>query len=233
MNWFKQAGCVAVVTAFCACAWGQDKPAAPLAVTAGLVAAYDFNAAADGVVRDLTGNGHDAKLSGAAVFADSPEGKALVLDGTAVLTVAEAPALQGTEAVTVDAWVQVDDETEDFRVVAVRGGSAWRVMIAAKNSVYFGMKGTGGRLDMGAGKAEQGKWTRITAVFARPKAELYVNGERVAEQKYDGAMHAAPGIVIGGYAPKQNGFVGKLDQLRVYSIARPPQAGDEKALPAK
>ena len=233
MNWIERVGCVVLAAVLCACAWGQEKPEVPPAVDKGLVAAYDFNGAADGVVRDITGNGVDAKVTGASVFADSPEGKALVLDGNVILTTAAAPGLQSLEAVTVDVWLQVDDVASDYRVVATRGGSAWRMMIAAKNGVYFGMKGEGKRMDLGAGKVETGKWTRITAVFAKPNVGVYVDGKRVAEHKHDFAMNAGGGLVIGGYAPGKNGFIGKLDQLRVYNIARPPQAGDEKPLPAK
>lgn len=216
--------------------------AKPVPVTEGLVAAWDFRGADPKIAKDVTGNGHDAKLArGAIEYVDSPAGKAAKFDGKSVFVVKPSKDFDTPDKVTVDVWVRIDGEPEKkiYRVIATRGGSYFRVQQTPTNAAYFGMKGKANgkksRVDLGGGKLTPGQWHRITGVYKQPVVELYLNGKKINSTKKPGfAAPAGASITIGagnsgGFAP----FIGCIDQVRVYNIARPPQKGDEKPLTAK
>jgi len=224
---------VALLCAFVVAASAAEAPGAPaIPATEGLVAAWDFRNADAKVVKDLTGNGHDAMIvKGTPTYVESPTGKAIVLDGSAALSVKEHPDFAGADAVTIDVWVWADELADTYRVIANKGGAAWRIQVAPKNKAYFGMKGQGKRMDMGAGTLAPNTWNRITGVFEKPTAELYVNGKKVGSRKWNFSMHEKGAICIGAYSAKlQHPLKGRIDQLRIYNIARRPQPGDEKPL---
>ena len=212
-------------------------------VTEGLVAAWDFRGADPKIAKDVTGNGHDAKLvRGAVEYVDSPTGKAAKFDGKSVFVVKPSKELAKPDVVTVDAWFRVaeaPDKKKIYRVIATRGGSCFRVQETPTSAAYFGMKGKANgkkaRVDMGGGKLVPGTWHRITGVYKQPDVALYLDGKRISATKKPNFEMAPGGSITigagnsGAFAP----FIGCIDQVRVYNIARPPQKGDEKPLPEK
>ena len=70
------------------------------------MAAYGFNEGSGTVVSDVSGNGNNGTISGATWTTSGKYGNALSFNGTnALVTINNAPSLQLTSAMTVEAWV--------------------------------------------------------------------------------------------------------------------------------
>jgi len=227
-----------VPAALSAIGFAADPPMESVPVTEGLVAAWDFRGEGAEVARDVTGNGHDAKIGGAPTYVDSPTGRALVLDDRLRVYVKDHEALRLQDALTIDAWIRVDEPSDTYRAVLVKGNAAYRMQVSPKNTAYFGIKGTvpdnsKPRLDFGRGALKLKTWHRITAVWQKPVITLYVDGEKVGSGKKDITPHLEGSLTIGSYGGKSYKFEGMIDQIRLYNIPRPPQAGDEKPIEMK
>ena len=226
-----------LVASVASLATAQDvvKPG-PAPVDKGLVAAWDFRGAEPKLVKDITGNGHDAAVRGTVSYADSPSGKAIMLDGKSYLFVKDHKDLQLPEQVTVDVWLWTDETSEKYQAVLVKDGPNYRIQVTPKLEAYFGMKGKTSagkkaRLDMGAGKMKPMAWHRVTGVWNKGVAEIYLDGKKVVSAKKDIIPNVVGNLYIGRYG-KSYTFKGRIDQIRIYRIARPPQPGDEKPLAA-
>ena len=78
----------------------------PPASPAGLVAAYSFNEGNGTTVNDTSGKGNHGTISGAQWTDSGRYGKALVFNGVkAWVTVNDAPSLDLTAGMTLEAWV--------------------------------------------------------------------------------------------------------------------------------
>jgi hypothetical protein len=131
-----------------------------------------------------------------------------------------------TDQVTVDVWLMVDDVTRtEPGCVVDKGGERYRIQITGATPT-FGLKGEGERLDLGGRKLQQGQWHRVTGVFDRPNASLYVDGELVAERTWDHAIDAGGDLIVGSKAGTVYMFKGKVDELRIYDYPRPPRDDD-------
>ena len=75
------------------------------AADAGLVAAYSFNEGTGSTVGDASGTGNDGTIEGATWSTSGKHGGALEFDGTAKVTIADAPSLRLTTGMTLEAWV--------------------------------------------------------------------------------------------------------------------------------
>jgi Concanavalin A-like lectin/glucanases superfamily len=211
-------------------------------VDKGLVAAYDFRGGDTAAVKDLTGRGHDAKTSaGAPTIEDGAAGKVLVLDGKSCLVVAAHKDFDIDKALTIDAWVQADEiNKEGYQNFIARERASFRLQCTPKNMAYFGMKGPGPeqkRVDLQTKTTLQAKkWYRVTGVYKKPTLTLYIDGKKVAKRNTVPEFESfnKGKVVIGAYSVKgKQGLKGKIAQIRIYNIARPPQAGDEKPLAVK
>ena len=114
-----------------------------------------------------------------------------------------------------------------------KSGAVWRVQTMPGLKPYFGMKGKsaegkGIRVDLARGALKAGAWHRITCVWKKPVYELYVDGKLVQKSKKVLTPHPGGSINIGSYSGKSAFLKGRIDQIRLYNIARPPQEGDEK-----
>ncbi len=191
------------------------------------VATWDFNGHFRRLARDVAHDTHHAAASTDIELVDSPGGKAAVFDGADTYYRAKGhPDLAMTDQVTVDVWLMVDDVTRtEPGCVVDKGGERYRIQITGATPT-FGLKGEGERLDLGGGKLQQGQWHRVTGVFDRPNASLYVDGELVAERTWDHAIDAGGDLIVGSKAGTVYMFKGKVDELRIYDYPRPPRDDD-------
>ena len=78
-----------------------DSPLVPA-----LIAAWSFDEVTGSVARDASGNGHDGAVNGAA-WGTGVFGGGLTFDGTDdSVRIADAPALNPTEAISITAWIR-------------------------------------------------------------------------------------------------------------------------------
>jgi hypothetical protein len=69
-----------------------------------------------------------------------------------------------------------------------------------------------------------GEWTHVACSYDGATATLYVDGYVAATAMGTGPLGAgnADGSAIGGNSPTGDTLVGKLDQMRVWNVARTP-----------
>ncbi len=191
------------------------------------VATWNFNDDLRGLMRDTASDAHHAVASQDVVQVDSPGGKAAVFDGLNTFYRAKGhPDLVMADQVTVDVWLMLDDvERPEPACIVDKGGERYRIQITGTTPT-FGLKATDARMDLSGGTLEQGQWHRVTGVFDRPNASLYVDGELVAERQWDHEIDAGGDLILGSKAGTVYFFMGKLDEVRIYDYPRPPRPDD-------
>jgi len=218
--------------AVCAVGLSPASRAAPVAgtpVQKGLVAAWDFRPGPRGMVEDLSGHRHHATVRGKAEFVKSPTGRALQFDGeTTAVIVRDHPDLVMTSALTLDLWVWIEKVPGGTACVLDKGGERYRLQLSGDGGLFFGLKKAGLRGDLIRGRLKPGAWHRVTCVFEKPTMELYLDGRKVGTRKWDSDIGPGSTLYLGGKAGRHDRFKGRIDQVRIYQIARRPQAGDEK-----
>lgn len=194
---------------------------------AGPVAAWTFNDNIQGLVRDVARGTHHLTASGLLQLVDAPGAKAAVFDGaTTFLRARNHPDLMMSDRVTVDVWLMVDTtQPPEPGCVVDKGGECYRIQL--DGAAMFGLKGGGQRLDLSGGKLEPGRWHRVTGVFDRPQARLYLDGEPVGERQWDNEIGAGGDLFIGAKSGTTYFFRGKVDEIRIYNYPRPPRPEDQ------
>ena len=148
-------------------------------------------------------------------------GKAIVLDTASRVTIQDSVLLD-TPSVTVEAWVYMTAPAP----AAARSG------VLDVNGQYGVFIKAGQVLACTPGAPAEGgviplnQWTHIACAASGGQAFAYINGQIVATAVYSAALATAPvdGGEIGGDNPLgDERFIGKLDVLRVYRVARTPQ----------
>ena len=206
-----------------------SSPAASVTVqnqiaVAGLVAAYAFAEGAGTVVGDASGRGNPGMVSGATWTTAGRNGKALSFDGVDDwVTVADAPSLDLSTAMTLEAWVKPDLLSRPWQSLFVK---------EAPNSLAYALYLTGGGTaqvnawwtdaqGMYANPVQQGVWTHVAVTAGANTMRLYVNGAQVRSKAISGSLAATTGALrIGGNAVWANEFFdGTLDDVRIYNRA--------------
>lgn len=194
----------------------------------GLVAHWSFDEGSGSVARDLSGNGHDATLSGTE-WVPSPRGHALRFDArddAARYGKPEAMNLAGDMSLAL--WVRTDPTVEPGKCHLLIGDTGWAV--DRNFSLY--LQGSGSlRFEWTDGKAVSAvlapgsllnntwKHLVVVAAYGTRRAVLYCDGELVAEAKMPfpitptGFKERLTGWFYNGY------FTGELDDVRLYSRA--------------
>ncbi|MFW5868507.1 MAG: LamG-like jellyroll fold domain-containing protein, partial [Armatimonadota bacterium] len=141
------------------------------------------------------------------------------------LRVPDDPALVMTDALTIDLWLMIDSADAGPQCIVDKRGERYRLQVSG-TGVMFGLKSGGERMDLSGGELTPGRWHRVTGVFDRPDARLYVDGEEVANTTWDHPIGPGGDLFIGSKAGVTYFFGGQIDELRIYDRARPPRAGD-------
>ncbi|MGD9497493.1 MAG: LamG-like jellyroll fold domain-containing protein [Armatimonadota bacterium] len=209
--------CVLAMLVLAAAALAQDGP----------VAAWSFNGSLRRMHQDVAGQAHHAIAHSDLPQVEAPGLQAVVFDGLDdYLQVPDDAALQMTDAVTVDLWLMLDEpDTGQPQCVVDKAGERYRIQVSGTTPM-LGLKSGGDRLDLSGGRLTPGRWHRVTGVFERPNATLYVDGEQVAAATWEHDIGPGGDLIIGSKAGTTYFFRGKLDELRIYNYARPPQPDD-------
>jgi hypothetical protein len=190
----------------------------------GLVAAYGFNETAGVQVSDASGQGNTGTISSATHTTTGKFGGALSFNGTSAwVTVADAPSLQLTSGVTVEAWVNPTS------------GSGWRAVVLKEtsNGLAYALYSANNasrpeaflhtNVDIGqAGTAAVAlnTWTHLAWTYDGSTLRVFVNGVQVGSRSVAGAMGASAGpLRIGGDSVWGEYYKGQIDEVRIYNRA--------------
>jgi len=198
----------------------NQSPARP-----GLVAAYGFNEAAGTVqVTDASGRGNTGTISGATRTTAGKFGGALSFNGTSAwVTVNDAPSLDLTTGMTIEAWVKPSTVT-GWRSVVLKeapGGLAYALYSGDNASHPAGYVHISSDIGVtGTTAMAANVWTHLAVTYDGTTLRLFVNGVRVRSQSAAGAAITTSGALrIGGNAFWGEYFKGLIDEVRIYNRA--------------
>jgi hypothetical protein len=212
---------------------GNSSESSPIQVTVvaapttpGLVAAYGFEEAAGTATDDASGNGNSGVISGATRIATGRYGSALSFDGVNdLVTVADAPSLDLTTGMTLEAWVYPTALSGYRTVVMKEVPSELAYCLYAHDgsprpAAYIN---TGTAIDptvAGSSSLPLNTWSHLAATYNGSTLVLYVNGTQVGSQVITGSLvQSANALRFGGNAVWGEYFQGRLDDVRVYNRA--------------
>jgi len=205
-------------------AWALSMPAAA-APGDGLVACWNFDEGAGGVLHDRSGNNNHGKIHGA-TWVRSGKGYALRFDGeNDYVDCGNSPSLDITGAVTLQAWVRPHAANRGEPGIAGKFFESYALTYYGNGYWYISSGGNNvsGRLKIGV-------WTHIAGTFDGSILRIYINGQeaQVKGSKYDRIKHGKNflmGCIVGDPTHKDaflrntGFFPGMIDGVRVHNRA--------------
>jgi fibronectin type 3 domain-containing protein len=206
---------------------GNARTSGPVTVTVdptGLVAAYGFEEASGTTAVDSSGKGNTGTLVNGPVRATTGKfGRTLTFDGTNdYVNVPDASSLDLTNAVTMEAWVNL----------ATAGGAAWRTALMKEQpgGLAYGLYAntdtnrpsahvyTTSEIDSrGTAQVAANTWTHLAATYDGATLRMYVNGVQTSSKAVTGAVvNSASALRIGGNSIWGEYLSGRIDEVRLY-----------------
>jgi glucose/arabinose dehydrogenase len=196
----------------------------------GLVAAYSFNEGTGSTLTDRTGQGHTGTITGAAWTTQGRFGSALAFDGVNDrVTVNDAPALDLTTGMTLEAWVYPTAlGAGSWRNVLIKerpGGEVYNLYANADTNAptMFVVRAAQPDAPLDARGSNQlplNTWTHLAATFNGTTLRVFVNGIEVGNRPVAGALLTSNGALqIGGNTVWGEYFEGRIDEVRIYNRA--------------
>ena len=208
----------------------------------GLVVWYAFEEGAGDVVRDLSGNGHDARLVNTPVWTSGRNGLAMGFDGKgAHLDCGNDEALRLTRNFTVAFWVKADAQPGWYATAMSWAKSVEKRMIGW--ALYVGLPCAPGVqprfywydplwILLGDGPGMQtNEWQHVTVTFDEDcRGVFYVNGIPHKRDRAPRPLTSHDGhLILGGLGRGvEYHFRGAMDDFRLYRRAL--SAGDVRDL---
>jgi hypothetical protein len=189
----------------------------------GLVAAYGFDEGSGSGVNDASGNGNSGTTTNAVWTTAGKFGGALVFNGeSSRVTIGDSPSLRLTSAMTLEAWVFPTQSNSQWRDVIYKGNDNYYLEATSTNG---GVPGAGGTfLDdplYGPVSLPLNTWSHLAVTYDRTVLRLYVNGTQVASVTASAPLAtSANPLQIGGDAIYGQHFAGRIDEVRIFSVAR-------------
>jgi Concanavalin A-like lectin/glucanases superfamily len=205
-----------------------------------LLAYWSFDEGKGDVCADTSGNKHTGKIRNTELvtWVDGRIGKALHFAGNrrknnkSVVTVKRLKA-DLSKGFSVEAWIKMDKDFNWKKGVAMlvsnAGGTygrgihfyyCWRYFMiqSAEGSKEKSWKAVGAVPDL------REKWVHVAATYDGNIYKIYVNGELKGSSKKDSKMvNANSTLSIGAaYAGAANGFLGIIDEVKIYNYALTP-----------
>jgi chitodextrinase len=193
------------------------------AASSTLVAAHSFNAGSGATVADASGLGNNGTIANAVWTINGKYGNALIFNGVnALVTIADAPSLRLTNAMTLEAWVNPTTVNRAWRDVIYKGTDNYYLEATSSRNPAAPLGGgsTFGET-WGTAALAANTWTHLAVTYDRVTLRIYVNGVQVSTKARTQviATSATP-LQIGGDSLFGQYFSGTIDEVRVYSSAR-------------
>jgi hypothetical protein len=189
------------------------------------VASYGFDEASGATVADASGDANTGTIAGATRTASGRYGGALSFDGIDdQVTVPDAPSLDLTTGMTLEAWLYPTAGGSSWRQAVLketRGGLAYGLYAFDGGGRPAGFVHTGADVGSSGGSAlALNAWSHLAATYDGRALRVFVNGSQVDQRSLTGAMTTSSGALkIGGNAVWGEFFKGRIDNVRVYDRA--------------
>ena len=223
------------------CAGRPAPPTAPGVAAAdpdALLVHYDFqdDFMAAGIVKDRSGNGHDARVNGAVAKTTGVSGgQAIAFSGDGYIQADSNPAAGRTD-VTFAFWFKTDDPGANYKLASAAWwnqgpGSGW---IMATHIPEFWSNDTQSVHLPGQPNNENhfpaGRWVNEVVTYDRKRIKEYTNGQLVNDWPSTGAaLGKGQPLVVGAWPPYfAYNFRGSLDEFQVFGRSLTP--GEIQAL---
>ena len=191
----------------------------------GLVAAYAFDEATGSTLSDASGNGNTGTISGA-TWTSGRYSYGLAFNGSSArVNVQDAPSLDLTSAMTLEAWVKPTTVTSSWRDVIYKGNDNYYLM--ATSSPGGTARPVGGATIAGVHQEAFGTvaitantFTHLATTYDGSAVRLFVNGTQVASKAATGSIATSTNqLQIGGDSIYGQYFAGTIDEVRIYNTA--------------
>jgi len=191
-----------------------------------LLARWEFDEVSDSNVPDLSGNGLTARLmNGARMVTDPMRGSVLSLDGQgSYVDCTRDPAFHITDAITVTAWIRVNQFDKGWQALVTKGDRTWRLQRDKDNDgIEFACSGV--RVDevqfgqlAGTTSVGDGQWHHVTGVYDGNHVYVYVDGVQDASCPASGKISVNDFPVLIGANAQAGGreWNGLIDDVRIY-----------------
>jgi hypothetical protein len=184
-----------------------------------LVACFQF----EGNTLDGSPHGNHAVASASASFDTGVSGQALRTDASSEVQIADSASIRlGPHEMTIEAWLFADELPTAGRVGIVDedGGPSIFIYANGDPQCFAG----GRRVAAGTGQVNAGVWTHVACTHTGTTTTIYVDGAPVLTDPGGGAIVAGTiGMAVAGNSPSGDPFIGRIDSVRVWQVARTPQ----------
>lgn len=188
------------------------------------IAYWSFDSIKKGVVPDLTGNGHDGKVTGKVKRVKGVSGKGVEFPGNQKVYIEchNLGDLNLTTQFTIEGWVYRTDTGTNWDGIICNGS------YKAGYQMFYGLRGQALYMYMNTDKQGYGpvkgnyipvkEWMHIVATFdsKAEKVKLYQNGILTAEETYKGKVKGFPKEFYLGRSKVSTAYRGKLDEVKIY-----------------
>lgn len=192
----------------------------------GLVAAYGFDEAQGPTVLDASGNGLTGTITGASRLGGR-FGRSILFDGAGDwVNVPDAPVLDLTAAMTLEAWVYRRSQPAGRRTLIAKEATTRRAYFldavgptGDRPAVGVSVSGVEQVLT-GGNVIPLREWTHVAGTYDGTRLRLYVNGVEVASRLQSGAIGVSSGALrVGANTVASEDFFGRIDEVRIYGRA--------------
>jgi hypothetical protein len=199
-----------------------------------LIAYWNFDEIVDNKIKDQTGNGHDAKVSGG-VLDEGKLGKA-ILFSAAEKNFVHAPNAEQfnlpNKQHTIMAWVKPRGLNQKGTAGIVNFPNGYAMAITNNRLTYadsfwwdFCAFGSYGQLELN-------KWQHLAAVRNGDKVTLYIDGKEIGTRIATGDVKqpSKAEITMGAQSSEVGYFDGWIDEVAIFGTALTPNAIRAKAM---
>lgn len=199
--------------------------------------------AGDGDALDLEDGNHGVLHNGAA-YAPGFLGQAFSFDGADDhIRVADAPNLDATNALSVEAWLYPTGITTSYPTILGKWDAvgvnhrSYVMHLDSSGRVYFRVSPNGLELGFGVGTvisnatAPLNQWTHIVGVYDGSAVKIYINGTLDNQVAYNqgivaGTNDLSIGGIVGGVGAGQSvaPFAGLIDEVKLFDCGLPASA---------
>lgn len=146
--------------------------------------------------------------------------------GTDRVTIANSPALNIVNNITIEAWINPDsiDSTGSWNRIVEKGENN-QYSLSMSSASGYGLiarfYGTSTITTYSYVIPPLGKWSHVAVTYNGSTVKFYLNGFLVSSSANTGAISTTTGdLNIGNWVSATRGFDGKIDEVRISNIAR-------------